>query len=118
MNIKKWTFLACFITIIILLMHWIAQTIRSRKANIEAPNLTILVSIDGLRYDYLRRGLTPHLSSLSKDRFLPIQTSIFMGCSEEWYLRTFKGSISKLYISQPLYSCHRIASIVSWNSWK
>lgn len=34
---------------------------------IQIPNTTILISLDGFRYDYLDRGVTPTLSKIAKD---------------------------------------------------
>lgn len=37
------------------------------QAREKAPHLTILVSMDGFRADYLDRGLTPNLKALADD---------------------------------------------------
>ena len=59
----RWILMGISFTLgLCLAIVWIALAQRTRK---QTGRLTLLISLDGFRPEYLSRGLTPHLSSLA-----------------------------------------------------
>src|SRR3546814_13121598 len=54
------------VSLILALFCIAAQPLRAEEADARKP-VTILISIDGFRADYLDRGLTPHIARLAAE---------------------------------------------------
>lgn len=56
----------------------------------------LLISIDGFRFEYLTRGLTPNLAKLG----ITLQcVSFFDSCSKIWIYSASRSSVPELYVS-------------------